>query len=343
LNLLWLIASSISIAACCVRTGMGAMSLAASHRPPRAVWALFLSFLLSLFIGAAQAHSADLLVVSPDRSAGYSEASQEIAAEWRRLHPEKSDVHIAYLSEAGALDGPHGGKVIVTLGSEALTKVLAQDLRVPIVAALIPKAGFERVLRESPKKPAAPVQALFLEQPIGRQVELLRLVLPEAKRVGVLWGAESSREAVAVGAALHARGLDLVGAIAGDSGQIFAGLKTVLDDTDVLLALPDPLVYNGATVANVLLATYRARVPVMAFSPAYVRAGAMFSLHSTPRQIGQQAAAMARALGSGTGSQLSQYPSEFTVSVNQQVARSLGFVLDEQSLAERLRRVEKRP
>ena len=330
-----------SVAAC----ASGALLAAGFARFFRACGGLFLTLGLGLGLGLSQVQAAELDVVTPDRSPAYTEAAQAIATEWARLAADKSEARLLYLNEPYSLDTLQAGtaKVIVTLGSDALSRVLARDLRVPVIAALIPKAGFERIVRDAAKKPAAPVHALYLEQPITRQVELLRLALPEAKRVGVLWGAESGRETGAVGAALQARGLNLVGAYVGDAGQLFSGLKTALDDTDVLLALPDPVVYNGSSIANVLLATYRARVPVMAFSPAYARAGAMLSLHSSPKQIGQQAAAMARSQGLGSGLQGSQFPADFTVSVNEQVARSLGLSLDEQALGERLRRAEKRP
>ena len=67
------------------------------------------------------------------------------------------------------------------------------------------------------------------------------------------------------------------------------------------------------------------------------------SLHSTPRQIGIQAFAIAKThLTGNTGISL-QYPTDFTVVLNEQVARSLDLVLDERSLTERLKRSERRP
>ena len=81
----------------------------------------------------------------------------------------------------------------------------------------------------------------------------------------------------------------------------------------------------------------------MAFSPAYVRAGALLSLYTTPSQIGVQAAAMAKTVVQGAPLPAPQYPLEYEVGVNEYVARSLGLMLDGASLAERLHRLEKRP
>lgn len=300
--------------------------------------------LIACCIGMGSIWAAELIVLSSDRSPGYSEAAQTIASEWMRSGPDKPEVQVLYLTDPGALESPQLGtaRTIVTLGSEALSRLLLRDLRTPVIAALIPRAGFERVLRELPKRPMAPVAALYLEQPFPRQIELLRLALPEAKKVGVLWGMESGLQAGNLLSSLNARGLEMVSGYVGGTVNLFIGLKAVLDGTDVLLAVPDPQVYNGSSISNVLLATYRARVPVVAFSPAYVRAGALLSLHSTPRQIGVQAAAMAKVQWTAAGSVSSQYPADYTVVLNEHVARSLGLSLDEAALSERLRRWEKR-
>lgn len=305
----------------------------------RLLWGVFF---LTMVSGA---HAVDAVIVSGDRSPGYVEAAQTIAAEFGKAQPERGEPPVFYVTEGQAQDGMNfqGVKVIVTLGSEALRRVLSKEVRVPIVAALIPKAGLERIVRESAHKPFVPLSALYLDQPFPRQIELIRLALPNARKIGVLWGAESGLQTSALQSAMQAKGFELVNGYVGGGSTLFAGLKAVLDDTDALLAVPDPLVYNGSSISNVLLATYRARVPVIAFSPAYVRAGALLSLHSTPRQIGLQAFAMARALSQGASGPMLQYPSDFSVVLNDQVARSLELLLDEKSLTERLKRVERKP
>jgi ABC-type uncharacterized transport system substrate-binding protein len=312
---------------------------------------MFVRFLLSIkwcwvaLSGLAMVHAAEVVVVSSDKTPGHVETAQTILAEYTRAYPERLPPAVVYLSEGlwHDSDALKGVRTIVTLGSDALTAVIALDSRTPIVAALIPRNGVERILRESSARSMAQVSALYLDQPFSRQAELVRLALPKAQRVGVLLGSESIAQEVTLQSALHSKGLDMTREFVGMPGSLFAGLKTVLDGTDVLLAVPDPKVYNGSTISNVLLATYRARVPVVAFSPAYVRAGALMSLHSTPRQIGLQAFAMVKNQLQGNVGVVLQYPTDFTVVLNEQVARSLDLVLSEQSLTERLKRMERRP
>ena len=124
---------------------------------------------------------------------------------------------------------------------------------------------------------------------------------------------------------------------------LFSGLKTVLDGTDVLLAVADPQVYSSATIANILMATYRAGIPMIAFSPAYVKAGAMLAIYASPVQIGVQTANMARQILKTNTLPEPQNPAEFEISVNDHVARSLGLNLDAKSLTEKLHTLARRP
>jgi len=301
-----------------------------------AVWALWAAGLVS---------AAEVVVLSSERSPSYTDASQATVAELVRLGVRRTEITQLYVPEvvAGDWAAAQGAKVWVTLGSDALARALQREGRPALVSALIPRLGFERLLRDSPTKSSAPALAVYLDQPFGRQLDLVRQVLPDARRIGVLWGPESVAQQANLQAAAQARGMDVVGGHVTAPGTLFAGLKTVLDEADVLLAVADPQVYNGTTISNILLATYRARVPVMAFSPAYVKAGALVALYSSPREIGVQAGALARGVLQGGPLPLSQYPLEFSVAVNEHVARSLGMVLDEASLNERLHRMEKRP
>ena len=289
--------------------------------------------------------AAEVLVLSSERSPSYTDASQAAVSELVRLGVRRTDIALLYVPELtpGELGATQGAKVWITLGSDALARALAREGRPPVVSALIPRLGFERLLRESTGKTAAPVVAVYLDQPFGRQLDLMHQALPDVKRVGVLWGQESLLQQANLQAAAQTRGVELVAGVVPTSTSLFAGLKTVLDGADVLLAVADPQVYNGATISNILLATYRARVPMVAFSPAYVKAGAMLAVYSTPRQIGVQAGALARTVLQGGAVPASQYPLEFSVAVNEHVARSLGMALDEATLNERMHRMERRP
>jgi ABC-type uncharacterized transport system substrate-binding protein len=139
-------------------------------------------------------------------------------------------------------------------------------------------------------------------------------------------------------------GLELVEATVSPDQSLFQSLKKALEEADVLLAVADPQVYNSSSIQNILLSSFRANVPMVAFSPAYVRAGALLSVHVTPTQIGLQAAAISRGVLQGKALPAAPlYSQDFNVAVNEHVARSLGLTLDAGALRERLRRREGTP
>jgi ABC-type uncharacterized transport system substrate-binding protein len=117
-----------------------------------------------------------------------------------------------------------------------------------------------------------------------------------------------------------------------------------LATSDVFLAMADPQVFNSGTIQNLLLTTFRANLPMIAFSPAYVRAGAWLSLHVTPEQVGHQIAPWVHEVLQGRS--LPDQPLEsndFEVSLNEHVGRSLNLKVDAAGLRMQLRRLEQLP
>jgi hypothetical protein len=266
-----------------------------------------------------------------------------VSGEWRGLLDER----------IGAPD------IIVTVGVAALNGTLdwlaqrdARDTtwsRVPVLAILLPRAAYEAQLARhdisGKAKGRRAVSAALLDQPLGRQMALLKRALPERQRVGVLPGAQTRPLLGALDKEARAAGLKLVVAPeVNGPDDLYPSLKEALGSADVILALPEPAVYHGASLQNILLTTYRARVPLVAFSAAYVKAGAVLAVYSTPAQVARRAAEMVR-IWLGSHSLLSpQLPREFAVAVNARVAASLGLRIDDAAvIAEDLRRLEARP
>jgi ABC-type uncharacterized transport system substrate-binding protein len=161
---------------------------------------------------------------------------------------------------------------------------------------------------------------------------LLRYAFPNLRRVGVILGPDSQQYQLSLERAAQDQGLQINTYKVDGETTLYPALQRLLDESDLLLAVPDAAVYNGGSIQNVLLAAYRQKVPLMAYSPAYVRAGALLALYSTPTQIGTQTAKMVRVVLNGASLPAVQAPTDFVVSVNANVARSLGFRLSDDAL-----------
>ena len=289
--------------------------------------------------------ASTVVIVSSERSPAYVEATEALVRELERNGLSRYEM--LQLSSSEWMDaGPITPKVIVTFGTEAAEVVAKTEPRAPVLCTLLPRSSFERVIQVSGRKPSPQFSALYLDQPLSRQLELIRLTLPTARRIGVLWGADAQAQGQTgpINALARARGLELVEGTVGRNETIFPALKRILEDSDLLLAMPDPQLFNSNSIQNILLASFRARVPMVAFSPAYVRAGALVAVHVTPTQIGLQAAAIAQGVLQGkTLSGTPLYSRDFSVSVNEHVAHSLGLTLDARDLNTRLHQREAAP
>ena len=304
---------------------------------------LLLTLWLGLFAGACTCAATSVVIVSSERSAAYVEAMEALVSELERGGLSRYDMLQLSVAELSAA-GPLSPKLYVALGTEAAQWLAKTEQRVPVLCTLLPRASFERVLLSSGRKSSPQFSALFLDQPLGRQLELIRLALPTVQRIGVLWGGESHTQAAALRVQAQTRGMELREASVERESSVFSGLKRVLEEADVLLAVPDPQVYNSSSIQNILLTSFRAKVPLVAFSPAYVRAGALLAVHVTPAQMGLQAASIARGVLQGKALPPTPlYSQDFTVTVNDHVARSLGLTLDARALMTRLHRLEGAP
>jgi putative ABC transport system substrate-binding protein len=302
--------------------------------------------------------SASVVVaVSGGTGEAYEQAAQ--ALERSLTQVLRLDGKTAVFVHVDARDGTtpirtEQARLYIALGVQACTQLARQNApalnQALVLCTLLPRQSFEYLMREAGRQAGPDFSALYLNQPLSRQLDLIRLALPRARRVGVLLGTtpDARRTEAQLVELARERGLRVVSARVDAGDPLFPGLKQVLDEADVLLAMADPQIYNSHTIQNILLTSFRAKVPMQAFSPAYARAGALLALYATPEQIGAQVALLVRdALteqdGSARGFGPPQHTQLFEVNVNAHVARSLGLQLDAAALADRLRRLEARP
>jgi ABC-type uncharacterized transport system substrate-binding protein len=288
---------------------------------------------------------ARVVIVSSDSTAAYMEAAQALIAELGSGGVSPYDIRRLSLAEwSASADRPASPKLYVALGTQAATALALGQTQAPVLVALVPRASFERVLAASGRKASSNFTAIYLDQPVARQLAMLRLALPKAKRIGVLWGPDSWLKASGFRSAALANGYSVNEAGLEGKSNVFSDLPQVLDGSDVFLAVADPMVFNSNSIQNILLTTFRAQVPVVAFSPAYVRAGALLALHATPEQAGRQAGGL--VLNTMRGQSLPERPLEsndFEVAINDHVARVFGLSLDAKALRLALRRAEHLP
>lgn len=237
---------------------------------------------------------------------------------------------------------PGNATVLVPLGMLATDRAIPAAAGRPVFATLVPAASWGRLMAGTAN---AQMTALFLDQPLQRHAALVRTLLPPVRELGVVYGPSSGAlEARLQEVATHFS-IRIHGATVSDPADVGDAVVAVLQRSEALLALPDPQAYNRYTVRAVLLATFRLRRPVIGFSEAWVRAGALGAVYSTPEQLGTELAGIISAWATDRGpTPEARYPSQYSLSVNRQVAFSLGINLPtDPVLLERVRALEANP
>lgn len=289
---------------------------------------VLLAAALWLLPGAA---AAQVLVVLSENSAGYEGVAQELRADLQSERGGSLRIDSTVAARLHGIDAHayETYELVVTVGLGAAQAATGVQVTAPppTLCLLIPRQAFRKLKTSAASRER--LSALFIDQPLSRQLDLLRLALPERHRVGVIYGPSSIELAAELGEQAAQRSLRLATATVQASSEVYPALQKVLQDSDLLLLLPDPVAVNADTAYGLLLTTYRADVPVVGFSAGLLKAGALVSLYSTAQQQGRQGARIAaRILAHGAMPMPPpEYPDDFTVAVNESVARSLGLHL----------------
>ena len=274
------------------------------------------------FANAAWAAGARVIVVAEMEKAPQSETVAALNTELQR-----DGVGVEVLAPASANHAAlAGASLIVTIGGQAAHTTVALETETPVLHVLLSRITLDAL---GHRPGGAPWSAIVLDQPAERQIALVRLALPKHERIATIAGPETPALARALAAAATHSGLDVRSAEAADIPALYPALRSVLEQPAVLVITPDGQVFNSQTVHHVLLTAFRLRAPVLGFSAAYVRAGAVLGLYTTPAQAGTEAAGVVRRVLAGRALPPAGEHALFEVGVNPTVARALGLELPE--------------
>ncbi len=319
----------------CFGHAMGRLFACVLVRGRAAIGLVSLLFLVVIPVSASET----ITLVLSERGGIYSEFSDTFTSQLNQGDGRRS-VRLA-LASGEQVDGADiaNSNLIVAVGAAAARAMAKAPGNVPVLCVLVPRPAFEK-LAESSRRPRSAFSAIYLDQPLSRQLALIRLTLPGKHRIGVLAGPDARSQIPRLRTAAGRAGVELVVEHADEENAIVAALNRLLPQVDALLAVPDAVAYNRNTARSVLLTTYRHQRPVIAFSQAYVTAGALAAVFSSPSQIARQAAELIKTLPAVSPNlPAPRFPNYFSVAVNRYVARSLSLdVADEAALYEELLR-----
>jgi ABC-type uncharacterized transport system substrate-binding protein len=299
-------------------------------RPLRAC----LLFVALCAAGHAPHATAQVTLLLSERGPPYSEVAAALARQLSSPPLEAAD------AESVVRGRP---SVAVAIGTQACVSLATSALQAPLLCVLVPRITFEGIAAPA-RAMGKTLSAIVLDQPAARQMALIRTALPDRRQVGVLLGPQPALQPATLTGAASRHGLRLSSVLVARAEDVGDGLQRLLSESEVLLAVPDSVVFSPGNVQNILRSALERQVPLVGFSPAFARAGALLAVYSTPQQIGEQAGQWLRQLADGAALPPPQSPRSFEVAANRHVARSLGIQLDDEKvIAERVRALEAAP
>lgn len=208
--------------------------------------------------------------------------------------------------------------VIVTVGSKATEAIVNNFPQTPIVSCL--------VIPLSKYLDRGNVTGIYFSPAPKEQLAYLGKFLPQTKVVGVLYSSDVGKAAidhfrnaaVPLGFRLFSRQVEI-------PRDLPRALRMVNREADVLLGLPDTMIYSPHTARHILLASFRNRVPLIGISSHWVKAGALYCLQCDYRALGKQCASMSLRLKSGEkiSSVKPEHPRVFKPVINYRTANML--------------------
>jgi putative ABC transport system substrate-binding protein len=207
-------------------------------------------------------------------------------------------------------------QLLVTLGTLATQTAAREAPGVPVVSALVLNADD---LRGHPN-----ATGVVLEYSTEIELRWMQRVLPETRRVGVLYNPAQNqpRMARAVPQASDL-GLTLKARPVASPRELPDNLASLVDHVDVLWGISDSTVLTPQTAQTLLLFSFRNQIPFVGLSRSWVKAGALYALERDYQDIGRQCGELADKIlkGAAAASLPVQVPRKVGVVLNLKTAR----------------------
>lgn len=219
--------------------------------------------------------------------------------------------------------------IYIAVGPSALRALLAQNLDGVIVSVFTSGQAYKAILDSMPESRFNAVTAIYAEPAPSDQLRLISLLYKKKVNVAVFVSEKTAYLQPILRQASFQTSMPL--AIEHVSADNLNRALNRIGDLPVLLATPDSTIYNGENLRNILVTTYRHHQAVVGFSTALVKAGALASAYSGIDDIIAQVGELLNDFQATGRLPDPQFPKYFSVVINDDVARSLNLVIDDEA------------
>ena len=262
---------------------------------------LVLLALTFLFVHAGPAKGQEIVIVQTSKFAPYQEAvnafDQTISAASsyhgvKVLNPVKTrKIDLSQPAGSGQSFLPLNdlkADLIVAVGTKALNAVQQQPAQIVYLMA----SGVKAIIRNRPN-----ICGIEMVVSPRAQLAAIKAHLPKINTILLLYDPAKTGPLVRLTeAAAPAAGLKIVSRILTSVKDLKKTLADNAAKTDAILLLPDTTVLSPATLKLFTIFSASHKMPLISFSPKYLRHGAAMAVFGAPSAMGEQAGRLALSL-----------------------------------------------
>jgi putative ABC transport system substrate-binding protein len=246
------------------------------------------------------------------------------------LPAQRFNVSIKYIKKQELISKiDHDIDFIITIGRESTLRaneyLSTTTNAAPLLAVLIPRKMYNSIVNnlQDNKDQNRKITAIYREQPVERQLKVIEKLLPEVKTIGVLTSMYDPSMIEQLKSAVLKKHINLVITENDKRENLIDSLKHVLSNSDLLLTLPDPEIYNPFTAKGILVTSFRRGIPIIGYSKTYVDAGAVAAVYTKAGQIAQQAASVTNTYFLKNSLPPPNYPAQYAIAKNEKMLEVL--------------------
>lgn len=215
--------------------------------------------------------------------------------------------------------------LVIAIGDASLPWLFANAERFHFALAfLVNSKIFNERERNNSK-----ISALYRDQPLGRQLQLAKLIVPNLQRAAIIHSADIALTNIEQ--LQREANIQIIDTAFDNTTDWAKTLAQLMRENDVLLGIEDPQIYNSENIRSILLTTYRHGKVLIGPSRPFVNAGSLASCYTASDQYLQQLLAMITTIAQEHRLPRPQFPKAYRVAVNSQVAASLGFKIPDEN------------
>jgi len=200
------------------------------------------------------------------------------------------------LSDPGKLASAvksQGPKVILAVGLGAAKALKAEFSDIPIVFVMAMNPVQSKLRSNN-------ATGVYLEPTAHDQLKAFREALPEVRRIGVIYDARRTGSFIKAAAKSAATvGITLIAVKISQKKDVPAALNEVIKRADALWLIRDATVMSREFFKRTLILQFEKKIPLLAYSPMFVKKLAVCSFASSYSDQGKKAAEIVKKILSG--------------------------------------------